>query len=122
MIIPPVTVTLWCLLQEVLQQQNKLREPLDWFHHQTEEVESVAGRDLLHFQEISEGRLSFGLGLGELHGLVEVVDKVRVHLKHFRFGKTTHEHVPDFLLLKIISVIQHSMVPGATLTLTLSHI
>ena len=88
-----------------MQQQNKLREPLDGFHHQTEEVEAVASCDLFNFQEISEGRLSLGLRLGQLHGLVEVVDEVRVDLEDFRFRKTTHEDVTDFLFLKILRVI-----------------
>ena len=92
-------------LEEVLEQEDELGEPLDRFHHQPKEVETVGGSDLLHLQEVGEGGLALGLRLGQLHRLVEVVDEVRVDLQHRRLGETRHENVPNFLLLKMSSVI-----------------
>ena len=92
-------------LEKVLEQEDELREPLDRFHHQPKEVETVGGGDLLHLQEVGEGGLALGLRLGQLHRLVEVVDEVRVDLQHRRLGETRHENVPNFLLLKMSSVI-----------------
>ena len=92
-------------LEEVLEQEDELGKPLDRFHHQPKEVETVGGGDLFHLQEVGEGGLALGLGLGQLHRLVEVVDEVRVDLQHGRLGETGHENVPNFLLLKMSNVI-----------------
>ena len=92
-------------LEEVLEQEDELGEPLDRFHHQPKEVETVGGGDLFHLQEVGEGGLALGLRLGQLHRLVEVVDEVRVDLQHRRLGETGNENVPNFLLLKMSSVI-----------------
>ena len=43
-------MTLRCLLEEVLEEEDELGEPLDGLHHQSEEVEAVMGTDLLHLQ------------------------------------------------------------------------
>ena len=37
-------------LQEVLEEEDELREPLYWLHHQTEEIQPVVGADLLHLK------------------------------------------------------------------------
>ena len=57
----PVFVTLRCFLQKILKLKNELRKSLNRLHHQTKEVESVRGSDLLHLQEVSEGGLALGL-------------------------------------------------------------
>ena len=95
-------MSLRCFLEKVLELKNELRKSLDWFHHQTKEVESVRRRDLLDFEEIREGRLALRLGLGQLHGLVEVVDKVRVNFQDNALGETGHKHVTNSFLLNLI--------------------
>ena len=37
-------------LQEVLEQEDELREPLYRLHHQAEEIQPVVGADLLHLK------------------------------------------------------------------------
>jgi len=41
-----VRMTRRCFLQQVLEEKDKLWKPLNWFHHQPEEGNSVVGRDL----------------------------------------------------------------------------
>ena len=48
----PVTVARWRLLQQVLEEEDELGEALDWLHHQTKEVQTVVGSDLLHLRKM----------------------------------------------------------------------
>ena len=48
----PVAVARGRLLQQVLQEEDELGEALDWLHHQTKEVQTVVGGDLLHLKKI----------------------------------------------------------------------
>ena len=43
-------MTLGCLLEEVLEEEDELGESLDRLHHQSEEVQAIMGTDLLHLQ------------------------------------------------------------------------
>ena len=52
-------MTLGCLLEKVLEEEDELGESLDGFHHQSEEVEAIRGGDLFDLQEIREGRFTF---------------------------------------------------------------
>ena len=52
-------MTLGCLLEKVLEEEDELGESLDGLHHQSEEVQAIGGRDLLDLQEIREGRFTF---------------------------------------------------------------
>ena len=54
------------LLQQVLEEEDELGEPLDRLHHQSEEVQSVVGCYLLHLEKniiffILAGFLTFDL-------------------------------------------------------------
>ena len=82
---------------------------MDWFHHQTKEVESVRRCDLLDFEEVGEGRLALGFRLGQLHGLVEVVDEVRVNLQDNALGETRYKHVTNSFLLNLIDFDKRSL-------------
>ena len=66
----PVVVARWCLLhkldslyqwslhkiylEKVLEEKDELGKPLDRFHHQPKEVETVGSSDLLHLQKVGE--------------------------------------------------------------------
>ena len=89
-------------LEKVLEQEDELGEPLDRFHHQPKEVETVGSCDLLHLQKVGKSGLSLGFRLGQLHRLVEVVDEVRIDLQHGRLGEGRHKNVPDSFLLEML--------------------
>ena len=51
-------------LEKVLEQKDELGKPLDGFHHQPKEVETVGSSYLLHLQKVGESWLSFRFRLG----------------------------------------------------------
>ena len=54
----PVHVAGRGLLQQVLEEEDELGEPLDWFHHQSKEVQPVVGSDLFHLRGGNNGFLA----------------------------------------------------------------
>lgn len=61
--------------------------------------------DLLDIQEVSKGRLSLRLDLGQVHGIRKVVDESTVHVQDMCFTKGTlclrdkgYKHISDLLV------------------------